>query len=90
MHRPTLLPTPLAPLKLLYGGELVQQMLVEGQRVLPAVLEATGYEFGHRTIDEAFAAVPSERSERGGPTVSRAVPAPAPAAGAAVDVASAR
>ena len=57
VHRPTVLPTPLAPLKVIYGSELVERVLVEGQRVLPAALEADGYGFRHRTIDEAFAAV---------------------------------
>jgi uncharacterized protein (TIGR01777 family) len=57
VHRPTLLPTPLAPLKLVYGSELVERLLVEGQRVVPAALEASGYSFRHRTIDEALAAV---------------------------------
>jgi uncharacterized protein (TIGR01777 family) len=57
VHRPTLLPTPLAPLKVIYGPELVERVLVEGQRVFPAALEADGYTFRQRTIDEAFAAV---------------------------------
>ena len=57
VHRPTLLPTPLAPLKFVYGPELVEQMLVEGQRVLPAALEASGYTFRHPTLDAALAAV---------------------------------
>ena len=57
VHRPTVLPTPLAPLKVVYGAELVQRVLVEGQRVLPAALEASGYEFRHPTIEAAFAAV---------------------------------
>jgi hypothetical protein len=57
VHRPTLLPTPLAPLKVIYGSELVERLLVEGQRVLPAALEASGYAFRHTTIDAAFAAV---------------------------------
>jgi len=57
VHRPTLLPTPLAPLKVIYGSELVERVLVEGQRVVPAALEADGYTFRQRTIDEAFAAV---------------------------------
>jgi uncharacterized protein (TIGR01777 family) len=56
VHRPTVLPTPLAPHKVVYGPELVQRVLVEGQRVLPAGLEASGYRFRHRTIAEAFAA----------------------------------
>ena len=35
LHRPTVLPTPLFPLKAVYGGELVDTLLVQGQRVLP-------------------------------------------------------
>jgi uncharacterized protein (TIGR01777 family) len=57
VHRPTILPTPLAPLKLLYGGELVQHLLVDGQRVLPAALRATGYSFRHPTLEVALDAV---------------------------------
>ena len=57
VHRPTVLPTPLAPLKVVYGAELVQRVLVEGQRVLPAALEASGYTFRHPTLDDALAAL---------------------------------
>jgi uncharacterized protein (TIGR01777 family) len=57
VHRPTVLPVPLAPLKAMYGAELVQRVLVDGQRVLPARLEATGYTFRHPTLDAALAAV---------------------------------
>lgn len=54
MHRPTVLPTPVAALKVVYGGELVQHLLVEGQRVLPRVLETTGYTFLHPRLDDAL------------------------------------
>jgi uncharacterized protein (TIGR01777 family) len=57
VHRPTVLPTPLAPLKLRYGGELVQHLLVEGQRVLPKALEASAFRFQHETLDAALRAV---------------------------------
>ena len=33
LHRPTKIPTPLLPLKLRYGGELVQELLLTGRRV---------------------------------------------------------
>jgi uncharacterized protein (TIGR01777 family) len=56
VHRPTLLPTPLLPLKVVYGSELVQ-VLTEGQRVFPRVLERNGHEFAHTTIDDALRAV---------------------------------
>ncbi len=57
VHRPTVLPTPLTPLKVLYGAELVQRVLVEGQRVLPRALEASGYAFTHPTLEAALTAV---------------------------------
>jgi uncharacterized protein (TIGR01777 family) len=57
LHRPTKLPTPMLPLKLLYGGELVDALLLEGQRVLPRVLEASGYAFGHPELSDALHAV---------------------------------
>ena len=57
VHRPTILPTPLFPLKAVYGGELVEHLLVEGQRVVPRVLEKTGFGFEHAEIDDALRAV---------------------------------
>ena len=57
LHRPTKLPTPMFPLKALYGGELVQSLLLDGQRVLPAALEASGYEFALPDLDGALRAV---------------------------------
>jgi NAD dependent epimerase/dehydratase family enzyme len=60
LHRPALLPTPLAPLKLVYGRELVQHLLVEGQRVVPRALEAAGFAFAYPTIDGALGAVLAE------------------------------
>lgn len=57
VHRPTVLPTPLTPLKVLYGAELVQRVLAEGQRVLPEALEVSGYAFRHPTLEVALEAV---------------------------------
>ena len=57
VHRPTALPTPLFPLKAVYGAELVEHLLVKGQRVLPRVLEQSGYEFAHPQLDNAMRAV---------------------------------
>jgi len=54
LHRPTLLPTPLLPLRVLYGGELVQSLLDGGQRVMPVRLEASGYEFAHPELEGAL------------------------------------
>ena len=56
LRRPTRIPTPLLPLRARYGSELVQHLLVEGQRVLPKRLEATGYAFEHLTLEDALRA----------------------------------
>jgi hypothetical protein len=57
LHRPTVLPTPALPLKLVYGDELVETLLMGGQRVLPARLRSDGYEFRHGTLEDALRAV---------------------------------
>ncbi|MSO79967.1 MAG: TIGR01777 family protein [Acidimicrobiia bacterium] len=57
VHRPTVLPTPLAPLKIRYGAELVEHLLVKGQRVLPKALQASGFTFQHATLPEALRAI---------------------------------
>jgi hypothetical protein len=57
LHRPTVLPTPLLPLKLRYGAELVHALLVIGQRALPRKLEAAGYEFAHPELEGALQAL---------------------------------
>jgi uncharacterized protein len=56
VRRPTVIPTPLLPVRARYGSELVQHLLVEGQRVLPKRLEATGYAFAHPTLEDALRA----------------------------------
>ena len=57
LKRPTVLPTPLFPVKALYGKELVQRLLVDGQRVLPARLEMSGYQFRYPTLEGALSAI---------------------------------
>jgi uncharacterized protein (TIGR01777 family) len=57
LGRPTFLPTPLLPLKLRYGGELVQHLLLDGQRVQPAKLEAADFAFGHTELEPALRAL---------------------------------
>jgi hypothetical protein len=56
LGRPTLLPTPMAGPKLLMGAEGARAIL-ESQRVLPTVLEHAGYQFTHRTLEQAFGAL---------------------------------
>ncbi len=54
LKRPTLLPTPVPALKLLYGGELVDALLLGGQRVVPDRLQATGFEFSRPDLEGAL------------------------------------
>lgn len=56
LRRPAFLPTPLAPLRLVYGRELVRQVLLWSQRVEPAVLSSSGYAFAHPTLEGALRA----------------------------------
>lgn len=51
MHRPTLAPVPSFGPKLLLGGELADALLFTSTRVLPSVLEDSGYSFAHPTIE---------------------------------------
>jgi uncharacterized protein (TIGR01777 family) len=57
LHRPTVLPTPLFPLKAIYGAELVESLLLASQRVKPTRLEATGYTFRNPTLEDGLRAV---------------------------------
>jgi hypothetical protein len=57
LHRPTVLPTPLLPLKLRYGSELVAALLVAGQRVTPRRLLDDGYAFAHTDLAAALRSV---------------------------------
>ena len=55
MHRPCALAVPAVVIRTV-GGSMGQEMLLFGQRLVPAKLEAAGYSFRHRTVDEALAA----------------------------------
>ncbi len=57
LHRPTAIPTPTPALRLLFGREMVSEMLLAGQRVLPKFLESTGFVFAQPTLSTALAAV---------------------------------
>jgi uncharacterized protein (TIGR01777 family) len=64
LHRPTRIPTPLLPLKLRYGSELVHELLVTGQRVLPERLEKTGFDFLYPNLEEALRAALDRHGRR--------------------------
>ena len=57
LHRPAKLPTPMLPLKVIFGGELVQHLLLDGQRVFPEKLLASGFTFAHPELETALRAV---------------------------------
>jgi uncharacterized protein (TIGR01777 family) len=54
LHRPSFFPVPSFGPKLVLGSELADILLFEGQRVLPRVLEDSGYSFAHPTLEEAL------------------------------------
>jgi uncharacterized protein (TIGR01777 family) len=54
LHRPSFFPIPSFGPKLVLGSELADVLLYEGQRVLPRVLEDSGYTFAHPTLKEAL------------------------------------
>lgn len=54
LHRPAVLPVPRLALAARLGGEAADVMLLAGQRVLPAKLEATGFTFQHRTLEQGL------------------------------------
>ena len=57
LSRPTILPTPLLPVKLKFGSELIDALLLGSQRVYPRALQKAGFEFKHKTLKEALADV---------------------------------
>ncbi len=60
LHRPTLLPTPLLPIKLLFGAEMVKEMLLSSARVVPKALQDSGFVFEHPDLKEALSAALAE------------------------------
>jgi uncharacterized protein (TIGR01777 family) len=57
LGRPTLLPIPKIGPRVLLGKELTDALLYTSHRVLPIVLESSGFVFRHPTIDVCLAAV---------------------------------
>ncbi len=53
LRRPTILPLPAAVVRLLFG-EMGRALLLEGARVVPSRLLASGFEFAHPTLDGAL------------------------------------
>ncbi len=57
LHRPTVLAVPAPALRLILGTEMAEELVLGGQRVLPAVLTARGFPFAHTDLDEAVQSV---------------------------------
>ena len=62
LGRPTLLPIPMTGPRLLLGRELADTLLLASHRIVPAALEASGFEFRHPTIEACLAAVLSDEA----------------------------
>lgn len=54
LRRPSVLPVPSFGPKLLLGGELADALLFTGQKVLPTVLQHSGYTFRHTDLESAL------------------------------------
>ena len=65
LHRPSAIPAPAFAMKLV-GGQLVEELLLASQRVLPTRLQEAGFTFGYPTLEQAL------RHELGKPDTSRA------------------
>jgi uncharacterized protein (TIGR01777 family) len=57
LHRPSLLPVPTFGPKLVVGAELAEALLFTSAKVLPTVLESSGFTFTHPDLDTALVAV---------------------------------
>ncbi len=57
LHRPTMLAVPAAALRLALGSEMAHELLLTGQRVLPAALLARGFTFAHTDLADAARSV---------------------------------
>jgi uncharacterized protein (TIGR01777 family) len=73
LHRPAILPVPAALLRRL-AGDLAEELLIGGQRVLPDKVDASGFAFRHPTLRPALAAIlgtPPARPAAGHPARRR-------------------
>jgi uncharacterized protein (TIGR01777 family) len=54
IHRPAFLPTPAIPLRILFG-DMADEVLLGGQRVVPARITGEGFTFRYPTLEQVFA-----------------------------------
>jgi uncharacterized protein (TIGR01777 family) len=55
LHRPAFMPTPAFALRLALGSGMANEMLLSGQRVMPARAMEEGFVFAHPELEEALA-----------------------------------
>lgn len=55
INRPSFVPAPAFALKALLGPEFVENVLLASAKVIPAALDAHGYQFAHPTVASMFA-----------------------------------
>ena len=53
LHRPSFMPVPAFALRMMFG-QMADEALLAGQRVLPARADGEGFEFAHRRVDDAL------------------------------------
>lgn len=54
LKRPAVIPVPTPALQLLFGKEMVEEMMLGGQRVLPTALQASGFDFAYPGLEQAL------------------------------------
>jgi len=54
LHRLAVVPVPTTALYALFGKEMTREMLLGGQRVLPAAIQAAGFSFAHPRLEAAL------------------------------------
>jgi uncharacterized protein (TIGR01777 family) len=61
VHRPCFFTVPKTVLRLVLGSEMADEMLLTGQRAVPARLTSIGYDFTYPDLDDALRAVLAQR-----------------------------
>jgi len=54
LSRPAVVPVPTPALRVLFGTEMVKEMMLGGQRVVPARLQASGFTFAYPALEAAL------------------------------------
>ena len=74
LHRPAFLRLPAAPLRFI-GGDMVNDLILSGARIVPDKVLKSGFVFRHATLPAALAAIlgttPPERAEHAGHSALR-------------------